>query len=83
MAQPVGGHSGTTGPPMESLEFRLEGSEELGYNPLGEPPRGEILMRGPAMFKEYYKDPEKTSESVGKLPSISQRLNFSPAIMFP
>lgn len=65
IAQPRGGHSGTVGPPLASLELRFEGSEELGYNPNGEPPRGEILIRGPALFGGYYKDDEKTKESIG------------------
>lgn len=50
---------------MAALELRFEGSEELGYDPLGEPPRGELLLRGPALFQGYYKDEEKTKESVG------------------
>ena len=65
VAQPKNGHSGTVGPPLTSLELKLEGSEELGYDPLGEPPRGEILVRGPALFKGYYQDEEKTSEAIG------------------
>jgi long-chain acyl-CoA synthetase len=64
IAQPRGGHSGTVGPPLASLELRFEGSEELGYDPNGEPPRGEILIRGPALFGGYYKDEEKTKESI-------------------
>ena len=55
------------GPPVAALELRFEGSEELGYDPLGEPPRGELLLRGPAVFKGYYKDEEKTKESIGEL----------------
>lgn len=66
IAQPRGGHSGTVGPPLASLELRFEGSEELGYNPNGEPPRGEILIRGPALFGGYYKDDEKTKDSIGE-----------------
>lgn len=65
IAQPRGGHSGTVGPPLASLELRFEGSEELGYNPNGEPPRGEILIRGPALFGGYFKDEEKTKDSIG------------------
>jgi len=65
IAQPRGGHSGTVGPPLASLELRFEGSEELGYDPNAEPPRGELLIRGPALFGGYYKDEEKTKESIG------------------
>jgi long-chain acyl-CoA synthetase len=47
------------------VELRFEGSDELGYDPLGMPPRGEICMRGPIVFDGYYKDEEKTKESFG------------------
>ena len=79
IAQPRGGHSGTVGPPLASLELRFEGSEELGYNPNGEPPRGEILIRGPALFGGYYKDDEKTKESIGEASSIISRFEISCA----
>jgi len=39
------------------------------YDPNGSPPRGEICIRGPLLFKEYYKDPKKTEEAMGKSPT--------------
>jgi long-chain acyl-CoA synthetase len=66
IALPRSGHSGTVGPPTASFELRFEGSEELGYDPLADPPRGEILVRGPQVFAGYYKDDEKTKESIDK-----------------
>ena len=47
------------------MELRLEGSAELGYDPMGNPPKGEICLRGPMVFAGYYKDPEKTKEAFG------------------
>jgi acyl-CoA synthetase (AMP-forming)/AMP-acid ligase II len=47
------------------VELRFEGSEELGYDPLGTPPRGEICLRGPLMFRGYYQDQKKTDEAFG------------------
>lgn len=47
------------------MELRFEGSEELGYDPLGTPPKGEICLRGPIIFKGYYQDKKKTDESFG------------------
>ena len=51
-----------------AVELRLEGSAELGYDPLGSPPKGEICLRGPMVFAGYYKDPEKTKEAFGARP---------------
>ena len=53
------------------MELRLEGSEELGYDPLGTPPKGEICLRGPMVFSGYYKDPEKTKEAFGARPRFN------------
>ncbi len=41
------------------------------YDPNGSPPRGEICIRGPLLFKEYYKDPKKTEEAMGKSPTCN------------
>ena len=48
------------------MELRFEGSEELGYDPLGTPPRGEICLRGPIVFDGYYQDQKKTEEAFGQ-----------------
>lgn len=55
-------HVGSVGPPMPGIELRLEEVTELGHSPSGKPPRGEVCIRGPAMFKGYYKQPELTAE---------------------
>lgn len=66
--------SGTVGPPISGTEFRFEGSAELGYDPLGTPPRGELCLRGPQIFSGYYKDAEKTKEAVGEFSPCPQTL---------
>lgn len=45
-------------------EMRLEEVPEMGYNPLADPPRGEICLRGKSVFAEYHKNPELTREAI-------------------
>ena len=54
----------TVGPPLKSTEFRLESVPDLEYDALADPPKGEILIRSPMLFSGYFKDPEKTKESM-------------------
>ncbi|XP_010506759.1 PREDICTED: long chain acyl-CoA synthetase 1-like isoform X3 [Camelina sativa] len=53
---------GTVGIPAVYNEIRLEEVAEMGYDPLGENPSGEICIRGKCMFSGYYKNPELTDE---------------------
>nr|VDD25194.1 unnamed protein product [Brassica rapa] len=53
---------GTVGIPAVYNEIRLEEVAEMGYDPLGENPAGEICIRGKCLFSGYYKNPELTQE---------------------
>ncbi|KAL0861816.1 hypothetical protein Bca101_040934 [Brassica carinata] len=53
---------GTVGLPAVYNEIRLEEVPEMGYDPLGENPAGEICIRGKCLFSGYYKNPELTNE---------------------
>ncbi|KAJ4892513.1 Long chain acyl-CoA synthetase 1 [Raphanus sativus] len=53
---------GTVGIPAVYNEIRLEEVPEMGYDPLGENPAGEICIRGKCLFSGYYKNPELTNE---------------------
>ncbi|GBF99011.1 hypothetical protein Rsub_11815 [Raphidocelis subcapitata] len=55
---------GTVGLPIPGVQVRLEAVPELGYSPLADVARGEVCLRGPAMFSGYYKQPELTAEVV-------------------
>lgn len=45
-------------------EIRLEEVPEMSYNPLGNPPCGEVCVRGKSVFTEYHKSPELTREAM-------------------
>lgn len=63
--------AGHVGAPNPACEIVLVDVPEMGYlhtdtTHKGQPcqGRGEIWVRGPVVFKEYYKEPEKTRETV-------------------
>ncbi|CAH0032081.1 unnamed protein product [Clonostachys rhizophaga] len=57
--------TGNIGPPMPCTEICLESVPEFEYTVHDKPnPRGELLLRGPTIFKEYYKNPEETQKAL-------------------
>lgn len=57
--------AGSCGPPCEPIEACLRSVPEMDYTVDDKPyPRGEILLRGPARFKEYFREPELTRAAI-------------------
>lgn len=58
---------GSCGPIGISTEMRLRDVPEMNYTANDEGgPRGELLLRGPQIFKEYYKNPTETAKAFDK-----------------
>ncbi|WWC69937.1 uncharacterized protein I206_103881 [Kwoniella pini CBS 10737] len=57
---------GAVGGPVPAAEIKLVDSAEAGYFSTNELPQGEIYVRGPAIFKGYYKRPDLDEESFTK-----------------
>ncbi|KAK1597612.1 AMP-binding enzyme [Colletotrichum navitas] len=55
---------GNIGPPAPCNEICLESVPDFDYHVTDKPyPRGEILLRGPNIFQEYYKNEEETNKA--------------------
>jgi len=57
---------GHVGPPMPCSEMKLRSVPDMGYDANADPPRGEVLGRGPNVFVGYYKNKEATAEVLDK-----------------
>jgi long-chain acyl-CoA synthetase len=56
---------GNIGPPLPGVEICIESVPEYEYTVHDKPyPRGEMLVRGPILFKEYYRNPEETTKTL-------------------
>lgn len=63
-SQPYDAIPGSCGPICITTEMRLKDLPEMNYTADdAEGPRGELLLRGPQIFKEYYKNSEETAKA--------------------
>jgi long-chain acyl-CoA synthetase len=58
--------SGHVGAPVVSVEVKLVDVPEMNYTSSGKIQQGEVCLRGPGIFKGYYKMPEKTAEDIDR-----------------
>ena len=54
---------GSVGGPVPGAEIKLVDAKDAGYFSTNHPPQGEIYVRGPAIFKGYYKRPDLDKEA--------------------
>eukprot|EP00218_Dolichomastix_sp_CCMP3274_P007847 CAMPEP_0170141298 /NCGR_PEP_ID=MMETSP0033_2-20121228/6905_1 /TAXON_ID=195969 /ORGANISM="Dolichomastix tenuilepis, Strain CCMP3274" /LENGTH=649 /DNA_ID=CAMNT_0010377555 /DNA_START=6 /DNA_END=1955 /DNA_ORIENTATION=- len=57
---------GRVGPPLAPTVLKLESVPDMKYDATADPPRGEVLLKGPGLFKGYYKKPDMTAEVIDK-----------------
>ncbi|EGV64602.1 medium-chain fatty acid-CoA ligase faa2 [Yamadazyma tenuis] len=58
---------GSCGAPSITCEMRVREVPEMNYYAKDKNgPRGELQLRGPQIFKEYYKNPEETSKALSE-----------------
>lgn len=55
---------GHVGGPTSIIEFKLVDVPEMNYTTDDPEPKGEICVRGETVFKNYFKDPKTTAETV-------------------
>ncbi|KAK6845153.1 AMP-binding enzyme [Apiospora arundinis] len=57
--------TGNIGSPAACVEICLESIPDLDYHVTDKPlPRGELCLRGPCIFREYYKNEEETQKAI-------------------
>ncbi|KXH50889.1 AMP-binding enzyme [Colletotrichum salicis] len=49
-----------------AVDLKLVSIPDLNYYADSNPPQGEIWVKGPAVLKEYYKNPEETAKAITK-----------------
>jgi len=57
----------SSGPPGIAVDFKLRDVPQMGYSSNDKPlARGELMLRGPQIFEEYYKNSKATNDAFNK-----------------
>lgn len=56
--------AGSIGPPLPTIEVKLVDVPDMEYYAKND--KGEVCIKGPIVMKGYYKDPQKTAETIDK-----------------
>ncbi|KAM0331473.1 hypothetical protein ACHAQA_003149 [Verticillium albo-atrum] len=64
LGDPLEYTSNAIGPVPAAADIKLVSLPELNYSTDSTPPQGEILIKGPAIFKEYFNNKEETEKAI-------------------
>ncbi|PNH37360.1 hypothetical protein VD0004_g9425 [Verticillium dahliae] len=64
LGDPLEYTSSAIGPVPAAADIKLVSLPELNYSTDSTPPQGEILIKGPAIFKEYFNNKEETEKVI-------------------
>lgn len=56
--------TGIVGGPLQNVKIRLRDIPEMGYLSSDNPPKGEVCFYGSSIMTGYFKNPEKTAETI-------------------
>lgn len=64
VGHPCTSAAGNVGGLLPMAQVKLRDVPSMGYTSKDKPPRGEIMVRGPSVFKGYHKNQEETEEAL-------------------